>query len=145
LDFIFASHVFEHLANPIGHLIRWNAKLAPGGKVICVIPDLGATKDAVQERSTLSEWIAELQEGIWDPAELHYCRYLRSAPGDKRVRAAMDRRESIHVHYYDNINCRELLDYAVRELDYSDFVIEHTPNHKDFHVLLKKHSAATSK
>ena len=37
LDFIFGSHVFEHLANPIGHLKRWHAKLKPGVTLMHVI------------------------------------------------------------------------------------------------------------
>ena len=136
LDFIFSSHVFEHLANPIGHLRRWKDKLAPGGKVICIVPDLGGTKDAVQDRSTVEEWREEADSEIWLPIERHYVRHLRRPAKDEIVRNAIERNESIHVHYYDNINCQQLLDLAVRELGYSDYVIEYTPNHKDFHFIL---------
>ena len=137
LDFIFGSHVFEHLANPIGHLKRWREKLAPGGKVVMVVPDLHGTKDAVQCRSTLAEWIEEDRSDIWLPTVEHYSRHLRREPGDKVVVAQMARMESIHVHYYDNINAQILLDFAVRNLGYRDYVIEHTPNHKDFHFVLQ--------
>lgn len=137
LDFIFGSHVFEHLANPIGHLNRWKRKLAPGGKVICVVPDLGGTKDAVQERSTLEEWRQELEDDVWLPVERHYLRHLRRAPDHPSVIAAMERNESIHAHYYDNLNCQILLEFAVSGLGYADYVIEYTPNHKDFHFVLK--------
>ena len=135
--FIFGSRVFEHLANPLGHLKRWHAKLVSGGKIICVVPDLAGTHDAVQERSTLSEWLAELDAEVWQPTEHHYSRHLRREPANKHVRTAMEQERSIHAHYYDNINCRDLLEYAVRELGYADFVIEHTPNHKDFHFVLQ--------
>jgi SAM-dependent methyltransferase len=137
LDFIFGSHVFEHLANPIGHLERWRRKLAPGGKVICVVPDLAGTKDSLQERSSLGEWVDEFEREIWGPTESHYRRHLRRDASDKAVVAAMERRESIHVHYYDNVNCRDLLEFAVRRLNYADYVIKHTPNHKDFHFILQ--------
>lgn len=136
LDFLFGSHVFEHLSNPIGHLKHWRTKLAPEAKIICVVPDMHGTKDAIQHRSTMAEWKAELDGGIWKPTESHYMRFLQRPAGDKHVKAAMDRGESIHVHFYDNINCQLLLEYAVRELGYEDFVIEHTPNHKDFHFVL---------
>jgi predicted SAM-dependent methyltransferase len=136
LDFLFGSHVFEHLANPVGHLARWQKKLAKGGKVICVVPDLAGTKDAVQERSTLAEWLEEFSKEIWLPTEAQYVRHLRRPSDDKELVAAMERMESIHVHYYDNINCQQLLDFAVRELGYADYIIEHTPNHKDFHFVL---------
>lgn len=137
LNFIFGSHVFEHLANPIGHLKRWQRKLARGGKVLCVVPDLAGTKDAVQERGTLEEWRAEFEEDIWLPTEAHYVRHLRLPADDELVRNAINRNESIHVHYYDNINCQRLLDYAVNELGFEDYLIRHTPNHKDFHFVLK--------
>lgn len=136
LDFIFGSHVFEHLANPIGHLNRWKSKLAPGGKVICVVPDLGGTKDAVQDRSSVEEWRKEAREETWLPIARHYVRHLRRPAKDEIVRNAIERNESIHVHYYDNINCQQLLDIAVNELGYTDYAIQHTPNHKDFHFIL---------
>ena len=91
LDFIFGSHVFEHLANPIGHLQLWKQKLAPGGKVICVVPDLAGTKDAVQERSTLEEWRQELDDEIWLPTERHYVRHLRLPADHEIIREAMKR------------------------------------------------------
>jgi SAM-dependent methyltransferase len=136
LDFIFGSHVFEHLANPIGHLERWKQKLAPRGKIICVVPDFAGTKDAVQERSTLHEWLGEFENALWLPTEHHYVRHLRVPADHRHVRSAMERNESIHVHYYDNINCQTLLQFAVDRLGYAGYVIEHTPNHKDFHFVL---------
>jgi predicted SAM-dependent methyltransferase len=136
LDFIFGSHVFEHLANPIGHLERWRRKLAKGGKVIMVVPDLNGTKDSVQHRCSLESMVDEYRRELWLPEKAHYMRHLRRTADDKKLIALMDRMESIHVHYYDNINCQILLDFAVRELGYSDYVIEHTPNHKDFHFVL---------
>ncbi len=136
LDFIFGSHVFEHLANPIGHLQRWHTKLKSGSKVAMVVPDLHGTKDSIHDRCSLDSMIDEFQRDIWLPEPEHYSRHLRRSVDDRRLIALMERRESIHVHYYDNINCQQLLDFAVRELGYVDYVINHTPNHKDFHFLL---------
>lgn len=84
----------------------------------------------------MAEWQTELAGDIWIPTESHYMRHLQRPAGDKIVVAARDRRESIHVHFYDNINCQLLLEHAVKELGFEDFVIEHTPNHKDFHFVL---------
>ncbi|MCW2411748.1 MULTISPECIES: class I SAM-dependent methyltransferase [unclassified Sphingobium] len=136
LDFIFGSHVFEHLANPIGHLKRWRAKLAQRGKIVMVVPDLNGTKDSIHYRCSLESMVDEFQRDIWLPEKAHYMRHCRLDSGDKKLVDLMDRMESIHVHYYDNINCQILLDYAVRELGYADYVIEHTPNHKDFYFVL---------
>lgn len=137
LDFIFTSHVFEHLANPIGHLRRWKRKLAPGGKVISIIPDLAATSDAQRQRSTIDEICEEEAADIWLPQAKHYARHFGRPLDDAKVRAAVEAQPSIHAHFYDNINCQMLLDLAVRHLGYDDYVIEHTPNHKDFHFILR--------
>ena len=136
LDFIFGSHVFEHLVNPIGHLKAWREKLAPGGKVICVVPDLGGTKDALQDRSSFDEWRKEFKQDLWKPTEQHYARHLRLPTDHAFLRDALDRQSSIHAHFYDNLNCQQLLKFAVDQLGYADFFIEHTPNHKDFHFVL---------
>lgn len=136
LDFIFGSHVFEHLANPIGHLRRWHTKLKSGGKVAMVVPDLHGTKDSVHHRCSIESMVDEFQRDIWAPEPMHFGRHLRRALNDPRLVEFMERGESIHVHYYDNINCQQVLDFAVRELGYVDYIINHTPNHKDFHFLL---------
>lgn len=90
LDFIFSSHVFEHLANPIGHLEHWFRKLRAGGRVLCVIPDLMGTKDALQKPSCMDEWLGEYRQACWTPTPAHYARYFRQSPqsetADVRVR-----------------------------------------------------------
>ena len=136
LDFVFGSHVFEHLANPIGHLQRWHTKLRPGGRIAMVVPDLHGTKDSIHHRSSIESMIDEFRRDIWLPEPAHYARHLRRRVDDPKLIARIERAESIHVHYYDNINCQQLLEHAVRELGYGDYVIQHTPNHKDFHFLL---------
>ena len=67
LDFIFSSHVFEHLANPLGHLERWARKLRPGGRVVGVVPDIGGAKDYAASPSTLEEWREEFRAGVLKP------------------------------------------------------------------------------
>ena len=136
LDFIFASHVFEHLANPIGHLERWQRKLTSGGRIICIVPDLHGTKDSEQYPSTMTEWLGEREAGAWVPGRSHYERYYRDSLPAHRLQKQIDERASIHVHFYDNVNCQQLLELAVAELGYADFVIEHTYNHKDFYFIL---------
>ena len=46
LDFILASHVLEHLDNPIAALLEWHRVLVPGGRVLCVLPESRVTFDA---------------------------------------------------------------------------------------------------
>ncbi len=142
-DFIFSSHVFEHLANPFGHLERWHAKLRPGGVVLAVVPDLGSTNDRLMRPSTLDEILREHTEGIFEPQVRHYERFAARGTGGRvpdpqLASALMDRAESIHVHFYDREGITRVLSAAVERLGYVGFRINSTPNHKDFHFVLRK-------
>jgi SAM-dependent methyltransferase len=138
LDFIFSSHVFEHLANPFGHLRRWHTKLKPGGMVLAVVPDMCGTKDALHRPSELSEWLEEEAADIWEPTLRHYTRHVTvNMPGHDPA-AVMAQRRSIHAHYFTNQSMQVLLSHARDKLGYAWFKIEHTPNHKDFHFMLAR-------
>lgn len=39
VDFVAASHVIEHLHNPIAALLEWRRVLRPGGKLLLFVPD----------------------------------------------------------------------------------------------------------
>lgn len=138
LDFIFSSHVFEHLANPLGHLEHWFRKLKPGGRMLCVIPDLMGTKDALQKPSGVEEWIEEFQQGCWTPTARHHARFYRQPADSETVMKSLRDRFSVHAHFYTNTNCQELLSLACERIGYSTFDMEWTPNSKDFHVILRK-------
>jgi SAM-dependent methyltransferase len=135
LDFIFSSHVFEHLANPLGHLRVWASKLRRGGKVVAVVPDLAGTKDYPAAPTPLHELLAEFKAGAMEPSRAHYERFARVRgiqDGGEKLWAS---RSSIHVHFYTHSNMAELMGEAVRRLGYQGFAIMHTPNHKDFYVV----------
>jgi len=140
LDFIFSSHVFEHLANPLGHLAHWSSKLKPGGAILTIVPDIAGTKDYSQQPSSLEEIIHEQANDIWEPSVHHYLRWASTrAEWLNRVEEAMSARRSIHVHYYTRENTATLLNHAIAHLGFDSFHIMHTPNHRDFYwVLIKK-------
>lgn len=138
LDFIFSSHVFEHLANPIGHLSHWFNKLRPGGIVLAVVPDLAGTKDALQSPSSLEEILAEFHEARWLPTIDHYKRYARHNMPNANISELFEQRRSIHVHFYTNTNMSAILREACNLIGYESFHLEHANNHKDFHFVLIK-------
>ncbi len=137
LDFIFSSHVFEHLANPLGHLRHWKTKLRPGGLVLGVVPELGGAKDYRQDACTLNDFVAEDQDSIWEPTEAHYERYVRKTVRGADAALWIREKRSIHVHFYTPGNMADLLRHACEILGFSSFDIVSTPNHKDFHFILK--------
>jgi len=60
LDFVFSHHVLEHLVDPIGVLVRWWERLAPGGLLAGVAPDARFTFDWRQPAWSLADVRAQL-------------------------------------------------------------------------------------
>jgi SAM-dependent methyltransferase len=138
LDFIFSSHVFEHLANPLGHLAYWISKLNDGGKVLGVVPDVAGCKDYVHRPSPMNEILAEQASGDMEPTLEHYARWAKYCRPGQDPEEFYNAKRSIHVHYYTNRNMSEVLQYAVDHLGYAWFDIRHVPNHKDFYFVLSR-------
>jgi SAM-dependent methyltransferase len=130
LDFIFSSHVFEHLANPLGHLVHWRSKLKDGGVVLAIVPDMRSCKDYTARTSTLDELVGELKQGVWTPQSHHYKRFSEYRGVPFRTDG------SIHVHYYTSSNMPSILEHATSFLGYRGYDFVHERNHKDFYFVL---------
>lgn len=134
LDFVFMSHVFEHLANPLGHLERWSRKLRRGGAVLVVCPDIaGGSKDYTMRPSTMAEWETEYREGTWSPNAAHIERFAKGR--NQSAERLRNDRFSVHVHFYGRENTAALLDRAVELGLYEGWNITHAANNKDFHFI----------
>lgn len=136
LDFIFSSHVLEHLANPLGHIEHWKRKLKSGGRVVAVVPQLSGAGDYRAWPSTLAEWLEEFDCGQTQPGPAHFRRHAAARGNPHSGDNHWKRRQSIHVHFYTPANATALLEEAVRRFGYSAFALRHTPNHKDFYFCL---------
>lgn len=53
LDFVIASHLLEHLHNPLKAMLDWHRVLKPGGLVLCIVPDGRYTFDKGRECTPL--------------------------------------------------------------------------------------------
>jgi SAM-dependent methyltransferase len=138
LDFIYSSHVFEHLVNPLGHLELWSRLLRKGGEVLMVVPDYIGSKDFLASASTMESILKEREQGSFAPSMHHYDRYAAARGTPKKARKLFDLKSSIHMHYYSNANMRELLQHVVSAGLFEKFSILHSDNAKDFHVVLAK-------
>jgi SAM-dependent methyltransferase len=136
LDFVFSSHVFEHLANPLGHLEYWKTTLRPGGKIVAVIPTVTGCKDYVFAPCGIDDLVSEYTQRIWEPTHDHYVRWARYRAPTTDPEVLRTKKRSIHVHFYDAANVTALLQWAVTELGYRSFEIEYVANHKDMHFVL---------
>ena len=64
LDYVCASHVLEHLTNPIKAIIEWVRILRSGGVLWLKIPDKKKTFDRARERTKLSHLIEDFERSV---------------------------------------------------------------------------------
>ena len=138
LDFIYSSHVFEHLVNPLGHLQIWSGLLRKGGEVLMVIPDYIGSKDYLADPTGLDEILAEYRAGQFAPSAHHYERYAKARSSPDKATVLQVANASIHMHYYTNENMSALLQLAVEDGYFEKYSIIHSANAKDFHVIAVK-------
>lgn len=141
LDFVFSSHVLEHLWNPLGHFEHWRRKLKPGGVVLAVVPAADGTKDFMLSPTTIDQLVEEHASGRFDIPYADYERWVREHrfPGDHASLAKQryEERYSIHVHVYDWVTITDLLRRCVAKHGYSAFRLHYKRNSKDFVFALR--------
>lgn len=136
LDFIYSSHVFEHLMNPLGVLARWASRLRPGGSALAVVPDCRYCFDLRQEPSTLAEFIREYAMDLWTPPREKYDKWCEGTMLGADPEGYMQRNYPIHFHYYTPSVFGQLGGKAIELGLFSAFNIWGEPNAKDFAVRL---------
>lgn len=147
LDFIFSSHVLEHLYNPLGHLDHWRRKLKPGGLVLAVVPSADGTKDFVRPPTSLQRLVEEHRVGGFAVPISSYERWVRELQPQHpdpagHARRQFDERVSIHVHVYDYVTINNLLRRCVEAHGYAGYRLQYRRNAKDFAFVLKAGGAA---
>jgi len=114
-DGLVASHVIEHVANPLGVLAEFSRVLRDGGKLLLVVPDRTRTFDAARLPTPFSVPLSKYRAGVTavDEASIReFCEAIyKQPPMHPRevrewhnpvlldaTRIALHRRRSIHVH-----------------------------------------------
>jgi predicted SAM-dependent methyltransferase len=133
LDFIFASHVLEHLVNPLGHLEHWMKKLKPGGKVIGILPHCENSGDYQRLPSMLPTIALEYQRKETQPNLNHYRAIFGK---DAEVEMAAGR--TLHVHFYNEKNLQDFFSYAAGMLPIAGFRIVAERNYREFFFTVQK-------
>src|SRR5947209_12493410 len=109
LDFVVASHVLEHLEDPVGALKSMLRVLRPGGVVYLILPDARHTFDAARERTTPEHLLRDHVEGPEVSRRGHYeewARVIESVPEERVASraeefAAQDARHHFHVWEFE--------------------------------------------
>jgi len=63
-DFIFASHVLEHIANPIKALKEWIRITKLGGTIILILPEKSVTFDHKRNISSFNTLLTQYNKGV---------------------------------------------------------------------------------
>lgn len=114
VDFVVASHVIEHLANPIRFLEDLGRVLRPGGRAVVVVPNRLTSFDQGRPGTSRSHLVAEYLDEVTEVDDAHIVEYLETVgpfwagtplaeihtlPAVGRVEAiGWHRRRSVHAH-----------------------------------------------
>lgn len=141
LDFIFSSHVFEHLSNPLQVLRNWFTALRPGGLVLTVVPDARFCFDCRQPFTTLADALHDEQVGGHVIDASKYERWCKFTNPKQKVETLIATGYSIHVSFFTPETLRPLLEELKRRGVIDHFSILAGRNHKDFGFLARKSRA----
>lgn len=70
-DFVFASHVLEHMPDAIGVLKEWMRVIRPGGVLFLILPHADRTFDRHREKTKLSHHIKDHEKLLAQPDHSH--------------------------------------------------------------------------
>src|SRR2546423_178679 len=126
-DFVIASHVLEHLAEPLGFLEAIHRVLKPNGTFLLLLPERSRTFDRFRQSTPLEHLVAEYEAGITKVDDEHIVEFLTNAehssidslPTDPDERAAFfewHRNRSIHVHCWDMYEFLQVLIHTVAHM-----------------------------
>jgi SAM-dependent methyltransferase len=122
-DFLLASHVVEHLANPLGALQAWGRVLRPGGVLVLLLPHRQATFDHRRPVTELAHLRADAAAQQTEADLTHLPEILRlhdlSRDPDAGDAMAFERRSRdnfrhrcLHHHVFDTALALALADEA---------------------------------
>jgi SAM-dependent methyltransferase len=129
-DFVIASHVLEHLANPLAMLEDIHRVLRSKAHLVLLLPDRHKTFDCHRSPTPLAHLVDEYRRDVREVDDAHIVDFLisTSAPlGDdtdvqplfqdfSKEEIELHRRRSVHVHVWNMDEFSEVLDYAANEL-----------------------------
>jgi SAM-dependent methyltransferase len=123
-DFVIASHLLEHLADPLMQIDEIHRVLKPGAVVLVFLPDRRHTFDRKRSATPLAHLIAEHRDRVTVVSDEHIEEYLRKVdvwepswtPEQEHEQFELNRQRSIHVHCWSEDEFLPVLEHTVLEM-----------------------------
>ena len=123
-DFVIASHLLEHLVDPLRQLDEMYRVLKPGGVLLVFLPDRRFTFDRKRSPTPLAHLIEDHRVGATVASDEHVEDYLRKTDvwdptwneQDIRDQFDLNRRRSIHVHCWSEDEFLPVLEHSILEM-----------------------------
>jgi len=148
-DFVIASHVLEHLAEPIGFIAELHRVLRPGGIALILLPDRQRTEDRFRAPTPLDHLVTEYRSGVTEVSDAHVIEFLKDR--GKRLKGSSERRrqmsdalrkQSIHVHCWNAEEFAPVLLWGIEHLgeqwEFVDGCLYEPPIHYEFGYVLRR-------
>lgn len=127
-DYVIASHVLEHMADPIGLFDEIYRVLKPGGVALILLPDMRRTFDHTRPVTSLEHLVAEYEAGVTEVDDAHILEFIKHTEVDwhPKLEGKTDaeraelfewhRQRSIHVHCWSEDDFQPVIDYVITAL-----------------------------
>ncbi len=129
-DFVIASHILEHVADPIGLLADIARVLRPGGHAIVLLPDRRRTFDHDRPPTPLEHVASDYTLRVREVDDEHIAEFIATIHGEAAVTnesVARFRRRSIHVHCWTDTEFDCVLSYCTDQLGQPWRIVEKIP------------------
>ena len=150
-DFVIASHVLEHLCDPIRQLVEIHRVLRPGGVALVLLPDRRMTFDRARQGTTLEHLRADHEAGMRVPDDAHLEEFLIYTEGWNAERDAATRdatfehhrKRSFHVHCWTQEEFLPVIAHSITDMGASWELIDATllddmPDSIEFGFVLRR-------